>query len=292
MISKLTAIIMAIVSFISSFGSFLTPKNDTLYDVSYGQEVRQVMDISFPGEYSKSRGVLLFIHGGGWISGDKSKFTPKVMPLSDKLGCIVVCMNYRYISASVHCDDLLDDIDSALSKVKSMALLRGIKTTKVMLAGYSAGAHLSMLYAYSRKNTAPIKPGAVASYSGPTDLSSERFIEQNTLSGPDYMRGLVSMLCGQTVTATNFQSKKSLILKYSPINYVSSACVPTIIFQGKNDGIVKVEDTRVFVNTLKSKGVTYKYYELPKSAHSLKEDPELFKQGQKTFVSYVNKYIK
>ncbi len=292
MISKITAIIMAIVSLFSSMGVAVPSKQVVYNNVAYGTHERQVMDVCFPAEYEENMGVVLYLHGGGWTSGDKKSFLAKVKTISQEVNCIGVTMNYRYASDTVHCADILKDIDSALAKVKTMAETRGISCNKVMLAGYSAGGHLALLYAYARKNSAPIRPAAVISFSGPADLSTTNFIERNSLNGADAMRSLVSKLVGVKLTKENFASKKSYILKYSPIKYVSAACVPTIIVQGKLDTIVPVADTRVFVNALKAKGVTYKYYEMPNSGHQVNQDPIYVEASNKMFLEYAKKYLK
>lgn len=291
MISRITAIIMAIISFVSSFGAQLPAKAEVVYDVEYGKYTRQVMDVAFSDKFEKNQPIILFIHGGGWVGGNKSGFTGKAIPMSDKFTCITASMNYRYASEKVDCQKMLEDIDLALKKIKEMANARGIKTDKVMLVGYSAGAQLALLYAYSRQKTAPVKPVAVVSYSGPTDLSSELFVEHNALSTPDYMRDILSRLIGETITKENFKSKKKKLLAISPINYTSTS-VPTIIVQGGLDEIVHAADTRKLVSSLKSKGATYKYFELPDSGHQLKDNPEIFKDSEKAFVSYVKKYLK
>lgn len=292
MVSRITAIIMTIVSIISSFGAQLTTESEVLYNVEYGKYTRQVVDVAFPAEYEKEQGVILFIHGGGWISGNKSGFMSKAITVGKKTGCIAASMNYRYASQKVDCRRILDDIDLALAKIKSLAETRGIKVTKAMLVGYSAGAHLSLLYAYSRKDTAPVKPAAVVSYSGPADLTSEDFIENNALSDGDFMCSLMSKLTGDSITLSNYKRKKAKLLSISPINYVSSDCVPTIVVQGTKDRIVYASDTRDFVEKLEEKGVTYKYFELPHSGHKLKDDPELFSQSNDAFAQYVKKYLK
>ena len=292
MISKITAIIMTIVSLVSSMGGSGVSKQVVYTDVAYGTHERQVMDICFPANYEENMGVVLYLHGGGWTSGDKKTYLSKVKSISKEVNCIGVTMNYRYASDTVHCADILKDIDSALAKIKSMAETRGIKCNKVMLAGYSAGGHLALLYAYAKKNSAPIKPAAVISFSGPTDLSTSNFVEKNSLSGAESMRAMVSKLVGVTITKENFASKKSYILKYSPIKYVSPSCVPTIIVQGKLDSIVPVEDTRVFVKELKANGVTYKYYEMPNSPHQVNQDPAYVEASNNMFLEYAKKYLK
>ena len=71
----------------------------------------------------------------------------------------------------------LDDIDMCLAKVKSKAAEKGIKLNGVLLMGGSAGAHLSMLYAYARKETAPLPPVAVCAYCPPVDCSKADFLK-------------------------------------------------------------------------------------------------------------------
>lgn len=292
MISKLTAIIMAIVSFISGLGGAIPTKAEVYYNVSYGEHTRQIMDIAFPSEYEETQGVVLFLHGGGWMKGSKATFTKKAISVSKKLNCIAVSMNYRYISKDINCSHILDDIDTALKKVKSMAKSRGIDANKVMLVGHSAGAHLALIYSYTRKNTAPIKPAAVVSYSAPMDLTSDNFVNHNSLGSGAKMRGMLSLLIGETLTEENFISKKDSLLKYSPINHVTGECVPTIVVQGGKDTVVFSSDTQEFVKKLKENGVVHMYYELPNSGHSLKNDKEIFDKSMVTFVDYVNKYVK
>ncbi len=292
MLSKITAIIVAIVSFISSFGAKVPNEGEVLKDIAYGKNSRQIMDVAFPSGYEEERPVILFLHGGGWVSGDKAGFTEKSVPMSEKTGCITVSMNYRYASSKVDCEDILDDIDKALKKVKSMAKSRGINADRVMLVGFSAGGHLALMYSYTRKDTAPIEPVAVISYSGPTDFTSEDFVEHNALSNADYMRGLLTKLTGEKITANNFESKKDVLLECSPINYVSSSCVPTMIVQGAKDKIVYASDTRELAKKLKAEGVTCKYYELPNSGHLLKEDQEIFDTGTKMFATFIKKFLK
>ncbi len=291
MVSKITAILMVIASFFNSFGFINLSQASVYYDVAYGEHSRQVMDIAFPDDDSEKQNAILFIHGG-WILGNKSGFTNRAKSVSDKYGCITASMNYRYASDEVDCNGMLDDIDAAIEKIKKLAEKEGVSVKKVMLVGFSAGGHLAMLYAYTRKSTSPLKIAAVASYSGPTDLSSEKFIEKNALAGAETMRGIVSNLIGEEVTKKNFDSKKAKLLKISPVNYVTSSCVPTLVVQGAKDRIVYPADTRAFVDKLKAKGVSYKYFELSESGHQLNEDESALEKSNEAFGAYVSKYLK
>ncbi len=292
MISKITAIIMALVSIISSLSGVLPSKQIVYNDVSYGSHERQVFDICFPAQLQKTEGVVVFIHGGGWTSGDKGSYNSRIQAISQKVGCICVSMNYRFLSKSVHCNEQLADIDAALAKIKSMAQTRGVNCTKVMLVGTSAGAQLATLYSYAKKDTAPITPCAVTAYSLPTDLSSDNFLNKNSYSSPENMLRLMSYLTGVNLSKLSESKKKATLYKYSPIKYVSQSTVPTLVVHGKLDTIVSINDTYKFINTLSSKGVTHQFIELPDSGHSLDNDKYILNKSDTIFVDFVNMYIK
>lgn len=52
-----------------------TDEDAILEDVSYGTHQRNKMDVLLPAGRNTSKSkVLVLIHGGGWIAGDKSDF--------------------------------------------------------------------------------------------------------------------------------------------------------------------------------------------------------------------------
>lgn len=292
MISKITAIIVAIVTIISNLTGVIPTKQVYYSNVAYGTHERQVVDVCFPADVDKIENLVLFVHGGGWMTGDKSTYSNRIQAISKTVGCITATMNYRYISRDVHCTDLLKDIDSALSKIKSMAETRGISCEKVMLVGTSAGAHLSALYSYVKKDTAPITPCAVGIYSGPADLSSDKFMYESALLYAGETTKLLSYLTGTNLFQLNEAQRKKELYKYSPIKYVNAGSVPTLVVHGKKDVIVPIDDTYRFVDRLKLYGVTHTFIELPDSGHGLDNDSYLMSKSDKVFVDFVNMYLK
>lgn len=292
MISKITAIIMSIVALISNLSGLLPTAQIRYNNVSYGTHERQIMDVCFPENPEKNEGLVLFIHGGAWVSGDKSTFNKKVEKICRTVGCITATINYRYLSEKIHCMDQLNDITAAIEKIKSMAETRGINCNKVMIVGFSAGAHLSLLYSYTQRAKSPVEVCAVVSYSGPPDLRSHNF--RNGFSGLDATQAvnLMSNLIGVDISKLSETKQNTALYKYSPLKYVTRNCVPTLVVQGAKDDTVDVNDVRNFVNQLNKKDVEAEYYELPDSGHSLSEDSYIFAQSEKTFVDFVNLYIK
>ena len=186
MFSKIIALfisaIYTILNLLGLSGAFsgIDDSNCRVYaNLAYGKEQRQFVDLAIPKDNDGEVGLILFIHGGGWLAGDKESYKDALSNSANNFGYAAAALNYRYLSKNVDMFDIADDIDSALAVIKDKAKERGVEINKVILTGGSAGAHLSMFYAYSRKDTAPITPVAVCSYSGPTDLYDDNFYFNN-----------------------------------------------------------------------------------------------------------------
>ena len=235
--------------------------------------------------------LVLLIHGGAWIAGDKSANTGAAQYCASDLGLAGATLNYRYLSEDVNMEDLVDDIDAALATVKAKAAEKGVNLNKVLLTGSSAGGHLSMLYAYSRKATAPITPVAVVSNSGPTDLCDENFHVNNALGD---LHQLFSHAAGIPVTAENRNSAvvKAALAKISPLYYVNSDTVPTIINHGAKDSIVPYSNAVSLDKALTAFGVTHIFNTYPNSDHDLGDDKDVAKIADKNLFEYVDAYLR
>ena len=298
MLDKIMAFFMAIIAFFSSLfggGAGGNRKNNFEKNIKYGNYERQVVDIAFPENLSGDAGLVLMIHGGAWITGDKSAYTDSIK-YGAQLGFVSAAMNYRYISQNSDINDIMDDITACLSKIKSEAADRGINVTKVLLTGTSAGAHLSLLYAYSRKSEAPIAPAAVVSYCGPTDLASWDYdhIYNNAMGNSDFVYTLVSYACGTQVTESNYKSEavQAATRKVSPLYYVDKNTVPTVICHGNKDSIVPFEDSIKLDAALTANGVTHDYIVYKNSDHDLNGDPDAAKIGGDLLIEYANRYLR
>lgn len=303
---KIVAFFMSIIAFFTSLFSFggtdgsgNSGSNDgyIFKNLSYGSHQRQVMDLYLPQENDGEVGLILFIHGGGWIEGNKDEYAEALKVACNDLGYAAAAINYRYISETVDLHDVADDIDLALKKVKEKGNEKGINVNKMLLTGSSAGAHLSMFYAYSRKNTAPITPAAVVSNCGPTDLSDENFFYNqdlnvnNGLGDEEFVSLLFSYACGQKFTYAERASAKEALLKVSPIYYVDSSTVPTVINHGQKDNIVPYSNATALVEKFKECGVTYDFNIYPNSGHELGKDPDNRKVADDLLFKYIKTYL-
>ncbi|HVW35919.1 MAG TPA: alpha/beta hydrolase, partial [Pirellulales bacterium] len=117
------------------------PLAPTYADVSYGPHERNVLDF-WKAEGEGPRPLLVYIHGGGWVGGDKKQKPEAIRPFLDK-GISYAAINYRLtgeapLPAPVH------DAARAIQFLRTKAAEWNIKTDRIALTGGSAGACTSM----------------------------------------------------------------------------------------------------------------------------------------------------
>ena len=112
-------------------------------DARYGSRPKETMDIFQAGG---RRGLLFFIHGGYWRSLDKSEHSFVAEPFVEH-GFDVAVINYD-LCPSVDIATINDECRGALQWLVRNARQHGINTDRIVIAGHSAGGHLTaMLHA-------------------------------------------------------------------------------------------------------------------------------------------------
>ena len=297
MFEKIAAFFMAIINFflgLFGLGGVGGQNYDcqAFLDMSYGTHERQVVDLCIPDGASGDIGMVLFIHGGAWIQGDKEGYAEVLNYGASDIGVATAALNYRYISADVDLHDVLDDIDAALAKVKQKGAEAGVNINKVLLTGDSAGGHLSMLYAYARKNTAPIAPVAVVSNSGPTDLYDDNFYHNNAMGDTAFVTQLMSYACGQSFTYETKESAMAALYSVSPIAYVSAECVPTVINHGNADTVVPFSNAVTLDALLTQYAVEHVFNVYEGADHDLGKDDAAKDRADELIHEYIARFLK
>ena len=102
------------------------------------------LDVYFASD-TQNAPVIIFIHGGGWVTGKKS--AAHNMPRHfTELGFVFVSLDYRLVP-DVRIEDQLDDIDHALAWISQNISKFGGDSGNLHLMGHSAGAHLATMTA-------------------------------------------------------------------------------------------------------------------------------------------------
>ena len=170
----------------------LTPERDarsaalpapTLANVPYGGHERQVLDF-WKADSPGPTPVLFYIHGGGWLSNDKSLIElENGIDAFLEAGISVVSINYRYVKQTILTEDAtpeaaitpsaadeegppvkapLEDAARALQFVRSRAAEWNVDKERVCVSGSSAGACSCLWLAFHPDRADPTSPDPVA----------------------------------------------------------------------------------------------------------------------------------
>ncbi len=261
------------------------------YDAAYGEHERQTLSLLLPHGKKGTLGLIFVIHGGGWVGGDKDYYVSKMEKWCTVYGYATAAINYHYISNEFCVDDILQDITLSLQKIKAIAAEHDVDLQRMLLTGNSAGGHLSLLYAYKCADIAPITPVAVANYSGPTDLTDANYY--STPQNASAYAELFSQLCGVAFDADTYlePQNQARLLEASPINYVTSSMVPTLICHGDSDDIVPYSNATILQRRLQECGIKHDLVTYKNSGHSLSGDKRHANQAKKLFVAYAAEYL-
>ncbi|OUJ70009.1 alpha/beta hydrolase [Hymenobacter crusticola] len=102
------------------------------------------LDIFYPkAKRKKGYPAVLFIHGGGWRSGDRSNHLPMAQQLAAK-GYVTVTAEYRLSTEALY-PAAVYDLKAAIRWLRANAKHYPIDTTKIAVWGFSAGGHLAAL---------------------------------------------------------------------------------------------------------------------------------------------------
>ncbi len=201
---------------------------------AYGPHKRHKMDVYLPATRKENTPTVILIHGGAWIIGSKKGWPSELINSLVQQGFAVACINYRYACGNFHAQ--MDDIQLVIDYLRSKSSEWQTGNGSIGLAGVSAGAHLSLLFAH-KYNTAH-QVNAVVSLAGPTNLG-------DTLLQKYLKRHFINFVIKRFLGTTDAQ----VIADASPA--ISPGKVPTLFINGDRDKLIPIEQSLVMYNTLK-----------------------------------------
>jgi acetyl esterase/lipase len=229
---------------------------------------RQRLDIYRPAGGCVGAPVLMQIHGGGWVMGNKhEQALPLVYHLAAR-GWVIVTPNYG-LSPRARFPDHLVDCKRALAWVRRHIADYGGDPDFVAVTGGSAGGHLAALVALTA-NDARLQPGfedvdtrvaAAVPFYGVYDFLDRhghkgdgaamvRWLERTVMPGPPARDPAVWDLA-------------------SPIALLRRDAPPFFVLHGTHDSLASVEDARHFATRLRAVSTQpVVYAELPGAQHA------------------------
>ncbi len=111
-------------------------------DVSYGADALQKLDLYVPEAAEGPLPVLVFVHGGGFVRGDKQgTFYPdNITAWAARHGMVGVGINYR-LAPDHPWPTGVEDLRAALAWVRANIAAHGGDPERIVLWGHSAGAN-------------------------------------------------------------------------------------------------------------------------------------------------------
>ncbi|MGL4773124.1 MAG: alpha/beta hydrolase fold domain-containing protein [Clostridium sp.] len=210
---------------------------DVVYKERNGKQL--TLDIyASKNEKRKKSPVILYVHGGSWIYGDKS-IPSALSPILETFreeGYTIISTSYELLNKNISFEEQASDVKDTLKWISKNADKYGLDINNVGVIGTSSGAHLSLLACYSNENefigdkelnNYPARVDYIIDLFGPTDLTTLNM----SLATWDMQQVL-----------SKIPNKEVIMNKYSPINYVKEKSPNILIVHSKKDEIVPYDN--------------------------------------------------
>lgn len=231
---------------------------------------RFLLDVYRPLEPVTGAPVLLQVHGGAWVIGNKEEQGRPLMRYLARRGWVCVAINYP-LSPTHRWPAHIVAAKRSLAWIRSEIAAYGGDPDFVAVTGGSAGGHLSSLLALTQNDPA-LQPGfedvdtsvqACAPHYGVYDFAAT--------SGSPASKYRLEGLLARRVFAADRDPVKHLddYIAASPFDRVSSEAPPFFVIHGRDDSLVPVREAREFVRRLREKSPNpVAYAELAGAQHA------------------------
>lgn len=249
---------------VSSFGFAQTnpvldafPKGTILHgNIPYNNDnlPKHLLDIYLPENAKGKVPLVIFIHGGGWLSNDKYAdmgYMKKTVAEIVSNGYALASIDYRFSTQAVF-PAQMQDCNRAISFLYDNAGKYGFDKNRFAVMGFSAGGHLASMVGLSKNNDIPAffmsgtsksyRFKAVVDFYGPAELIL--FPGSNDAKSPE------GLLIGAAPL-----SRPDLAKAASPVTYVDKNDPPFLIIHGEKDELVSTKHSQLLSSWLSVVGV-------------------------------------
>ena len=268
-------------------------------DVSYDSGEANKFDLYLPKDNTKENyGLVVYLHAGGFTSGDKSDDKNMLAWLTSK-GYVAAGINYT-LKTDDNDKNILtqsNEIKSAVPKVIEEAEKNGYHIDKLTMAGGSAGHCLAMIYAYRDAGESPVPVVLTFGAVGPSSFFKDDWtnygLNQETDEAYQAAADLFGTFGGVKLTKEMVKdgSYQELLKPISAYAWIDENSVPTVVAYGKYDKVQPFEGSLRLKKALEDNNIDHKYFVLPHSGHGLQNDDKISKQWMEAVEEYLDKYM-
>ena len=268
-------------------------------DISYGDGEANKFDLYLPKDNSKdSYGLVVYLHAGGFTSGDKADDKKMLSWLYQK-GYVACGINYTLRTDTNNASVLTqsNEIKAAVPVVIEEAKKLGYNVREMTMSGGSAGGCLAMLYAYRDAAEAPVPIKLLFEMVGPSSFYAEDWgiygLDRDTDDSRKAAAGLFGVMGGVELTPEMIKdgSYQELMKPISAFRFVNENTCPSLLLYGTHDKVQPWNGVRHLVKALEDNGVDYKLFEATHSGHGVQNDNAVMKAYMETVDEYLDKYM-
>lgn len=240
-------------------------------DISYGPHERNVFDIWLPESPLEKEAtslplpVFVFFHGGGFVGGDKSSFSPQIYM---EAGIACVSANYRFVDGSETLSPVpMQDGARVIQTLRHRASEWNIDGGRIAVSGSSAGAVMAMWIAYKDdlKNDDSEDPverqssrvNCVVPINGPTNLLPDWIVKH--LGGSSHVHGSFPKMFGVDADGELSPDVLERIQSSSPWEFVSEDDPPTLLIY---NSLLELEELPLPEDTSTGKVIHHPFFGL------------------------------
>lgn len=249
-------------AFGQGFSTSITAPYRVVPNVTYltANNYEAKLDVYSRTDVTAPQPTLIWIHGGGWVGGNKESATFSLLPYME-MGWNVVNVDYRLARVSL-APAAVEDCLCALRWVIRNAKQYGFDTARLVVSGGSAGGHLALTTAMIPASagldrqcpgTDELKVAAVVDWYGITDVA-------DLLEGPNMKPYAVQWLA-------SLPNRVEIAKRVSPLTYVRSGLAPVIAIQGDADPTVPYSHSVRLKDALAKAGVDAELVTIPGGKH-------------------------
>ena len=258
---------------------------ETLNNITYctPENSPQTMDVYFP-EAGGPWPVLIYVHGGAWMHGDKSEAAMFARSMTAQ-GYLVVSLNYRLYPNGRY-PAMIQDVKCAIRALRAHAGEYNLDPNRIGAMGVSAGGHLVSLVGTSDQSAG-------------TDVGE--YLDQSSR-----VQAVVAMAPVTDLTRSfpnaDIEAMRQVgfgednIVEASPIAHVTPDDPPFLLIHGERDELVPVEQSQLMYDRLVQTGVPAEFIIVQNAGHSMTATrgtatPTLSEINQK-ISDFLAKYLK
>ncbi len=276
------------------------------------------LDVYRPAD-DATRPVIVWIHGGALINGDRHGVSNRVKQMALDSGYVLVSIDYR-LAPETKLPAIIEDVEDAFAWIRAEGPKRfHAATDKIAVTGGSAGGYLTLATGYRVKP----RPTVLVAFWGYGDLVGDWYSQPSPhprhhqtklskeeawrqVSGPPISEpsqrkgngGAFYQYCRQhgawpeAVSGWNPHTQAEKFYPFMPVKNVTKDYPPTLLVHGTVDTDVPHEQSVMMAEEFKQHGVEHELISIPGGEHGLGGgDPERIDAAYKSAMAFVNRHM-